>query len=145
MRRPRRSHRNDLGSVFATAVIVVLGGGVCSILYALGSPHASPWTHGIIITVAGLVLAALIGVRFPRVSTGLEFWNAMFQGRADRDLPIDYSPEPIRPQETGRPGQQQPITAEKLRDIKLMSSNTWVPTRGRKRPNAEDDDDDVLQ
>jgi len=139
MPKPRRSHRNDLGSVFATAVIVVLGAAVCSVLYAAATPNGSAWTHGIIITVAAVFLAVLIGVRFPRMSTGLEFWSAMFQGRTDRDLPIDYSPESIRPQETGRPGQQQPITADKLRDIRLMSSNAWVPSRGRKR-SAEDDD-----
>ncbi len=143
MRSPRRSHRNDLGSVFATAVIVVLGAGVCSVLYAAAEPGGSVWIHGIIITVAVLFLAALIGVRFPRLNTGLEFWNAMFRGRTDRDLPIDYSPESIRPQETGRPGQQKPVTAEKLRDIKLMSSNTWVPTRGRKQ--SADKDGDVLE
>jgi hypothetical protein len=138
MPKPRRSHRNDLGSVFATAVIVVLGAAVCSVLYASATPNGSAWTHGIIITVAVLFMATLIGVRVPRISTGLEFWNAMFRARADRDLPIDYTPESIRPQATGRVGQQQPVTAQKLRDIRLMSSNAWVPTRGRK-PLAPDD------
>ena len=143
MPRPRRSHRNDLGSVFATAVIVVLGAGVCSVLYAAANPTGSVWIHGVIVTIAVLFLAALIGVRFPRLGTGLEFWNAMFRARTDRDLPIDYTPESIRPQPSGRPGQQRPVTAEKLRDIKLMSSNTWVPTRGRRR--SAEDENDVLE
>jgi len=133
MSKRRRDHRNDLGSIFAASVITVLGTGICCILYAVGMPAASPWILVLIITPAVFGLAALVGVRWPKMGTGLEFWNAVFRSRTQDDRAIDYQPRRVDPAPIGTPGQQQPTTADEVREIRLLSTNTWVPTRSRKK------------
>jgi len=144
MRKQRRKHRDDLGSVFATSVIVVMGGGVCAMVFAAGAPNAPEWLHPAILGGAGLLLVAFLAVRIPRGSTGLEFWNSLHQDRREHDKPIDYTPEPIQRKQGGRIGQQKPITAEEVREIRLNSSNTWVPSKERLR-RTQERDDDVLE
>ena len=128
----RRNHRNDLGSVFAVSFITVLGTGICCTLYAVAAPTVSLWFLALIMTPAALCLAALVGVRWPRMGTGLEFWHAVFRSRAEADRGVDYQPRRIDPEPISSAGQQKPITADEVRDIRLMSTNTWVPTRSRK-------------
>tara|TARA_B100000530_G_scaffold104957_1_gene64968 strand:+ start:116 stop:538 length:423 start_codon:yes stop_codon:yes gene_type:complete len=133
----RRKHRNDLGSVFAVSVITVLGTGICSTLYAVAAPRISLWFLALIMTPAVLCLAALVGIRWPKMGTGLEFWHAVFRNRVDDDPSIDYQPRRIDPKTIMRPGQQKPITADEVRNLNLVSTNAWVPTRTRK--NNQDD------
>ena len=135
----RRNHRNDLGSVFAVSFITVLGTGICCTLYAVAAPRVSLWFLTLIMTPSALCLAALVGVRWPKMGTGLEFWHAVFRSRADADRGVDYQPRRIDPEPIRSSGQQKPITADEVRDIRLMSTNTWVPTRSRNKKN-----DDIL-
>ena len=144
MRKQRRKHRDDLGSVFATSVIVVLGGGVCAMMFAAGAPNAPAWLHLAILGGAGLLLIVALAVRIPRGGTGLEFWNSFHQDRREHDMPIDYTPEPVQRKQEGRPGQQKPITANEVRELRLNSTNTWVPSKERLR-RTQDQDDDVLE
>jgi hypothetical protein len=88
-------------------------------------------------TPAVLCLAALVGIRWPKMGTGLEFWHAVFRNRVDDDPSIDYQPRRIDPKTIMRPGQQKPITADEVRNLNLVSTNAWVPTRTRK--NNQDD------
>lgn len=137
MPKPRRRHRNDLGSIFAASVITVLGTGTSCAIYAVGSPNDSLLPQILIIGPALLFLAALVGVRFPRPGTGLEFWNAVFRSRADGDQGVDYQPRRRDPQPVCTSEQRRPITAREVREIQLLSSNTWVPTRRRRTREDE--------
>ena len=137
MPKPRRRHRNDLGSIFAASVITVLGTGTSCAIYAVGSQNDSLFLQALIIAPALLFLAALIGVRWPKLGSGLEFWNSVFRSRADADHGVDYQPRRRDPEPVGTSGQQEPITAEEVREIRLLSSNTWVPSRTRKTPGDE--------
>lgn len=133
MQKPRRRHRNDLGSVFAASVVTVLGAAISTILFTVGSPDSSPWLVGLIIVPAVLFLAALVGVRWPRLGTRLDFWHTVFRGRAGADHGLDYEPHPVRREAVKIVGQRKPITAEEVREIQLLSANTWVPVRGQKK------------
>ena len=86
-----------------------------------------------------LFLAALVGVRWPKLGTGLEFWHSVFRSRSGADDGVDYEPRRIEPKHVSSRGQQQPITANEVREIRLLSTNTWVPSRMRKTRT-----DDVL-
>ena len=136
MRRSRRSHRNDLGSLFATSVVVVLGMTICLVLYLVGHPRPSVWVEAGIVATALFFLSAALGIRMPRPGSGLEFWHSLFRSRADTDRSVDYTPEILRPHDPGRPGQNRPVTAEELRELRLLSSSTWVPSRSRRRKDT---------
>ena len=133
----RRKHRNDLGSVFAVSFITVLGTGICCTLYAVAAPTVSLWFLALIMTPAALCLASLVGIRWPKMGTGLEFWHTVFRSRADADRSVDYQPRRIDAKPIMPPGQQKPITADEVRNLNLVSTNAWVPTRTRN--NNKDD------
>lgn len=133
----RRRHRNDLGSIFAASVITVLGTGTSCAIYAVGSSNDSWLLQALIIAPALLFLSALIGVCWPKLGSGLEFWGAVFRSRADPDHGIDYQPRRRDPEPVHASGQQKPITANEVREIRLLNNNTWVPSRTRK--TSEDD------
>ena len=133
MSKKQRSHRNDLGSLFAASVVLTLGAAICAILYLTGSPQLSVWRIAAIICIPVTMLAALIGVRFPKPGTGLTFWNAMFTSRSGRDEPAAYEPRRMETGPSGPPVQPRPATAEEVREIHALSANTWVPSRDRLR------------
>ena len=133
----RRKHRNDLGSIFAASVIIVLGTGGSCIIYAVGSPNGSPSLLALIVAPAVLFLAGMVGVRWPKFGSGLEFWRVVFRSRLNADCGADYQPRRTEPEPISKPGQQQPITASEVREIQLLSANTWVPSRTRKKRGDE--------
>jgi len=103
----------------------------------VGERDPSPWILAWIVTPAVLCLATLVGVRWPKPGTALEFWHAIARSRMEGDRTVDYQPRRIDPQPIGTPGEQQPITADEVREIQLLSSNTWVPSQTRKE-SADD-------
>lgn len=137
MRRSRRSHRNDLGSLFATSVVVVLGMTICLVLYLVSQPRPSIWVEAGIVATALFFLGTALGIRMPRPGSGLEFWHSLFRERADSERAVDYTPEILRPHDPSRPGQNRPATAEELRELRLLSSSTWVPSRSRRRKDTD--------
>ena len=139
MQKRRRSYRNDLGSVFAASVVTVLGAGISTALFAVGSPESSPWMVAVIIAPSTLFLAALVGVRWPKFGTGLDFWHVVYRGRAHADRSVDYQPRKIRQKLNQRTARQQPITVHQVRQIRLLSTNVWVPSRRhRKQPDPDE-------
>ncbi len=145
MQKPRRSHRNDLGSVFAASVVTVLGAGISSTLFAVGSPESSSWVVALIIAPSTLFLAVLVGVRWPKMGTGLDFWHVVFRCRADDARGVDYQPRRIRQKLNRVTGRQQPITVHEMRQIQLLSNNIWVPSRRhRKQPDPDESQSGLL-
>ena len=138
MPKPKR-HRNDLGSVFATTVVVVLGTGLCLAMYTIGTSQASLWVQVGIIASSAIFLCLLMGIRLPRFSSGLQIWYSVARAKADENKVIDYVPQSATPQDHSRFGQRRPITAEEVREIRLTSGSTWVPTRSRKRSSSDDE------
>ncbi|MCH2203477.1 MAG: hypothetical protein MK102_16040 [Fuerstiella sp.] len=133
MSKRQRKHRNDLGSLFAASFTVVLGAGIACAMFAVGTRDTSSWFIVLIICSAAMMLAAIIGIRWPNVRTGLAFWHTTFRTRAKTDRSVDYQPCPIDRERMGTPGRQKPITADEVREIRLLSGNTWVPSRSRRK------------
>ena len=119
--------------------MTILGAGICVVLFMVGDPNGAPWLVALIVGVAVLLLGTIIGIRVPRPGSGLGFWNALFGTRADRDQPIDYEPRPVKTSFGQTTGSQQPITVDEVRDIRELSTTTWVPSRLRRR-RADDND-----
>ena len=135
----RRGHKNDLGSLFAASIVTAFGAAVCAILFMIGDPEGSPWVIALIAGIAFVLLATILGVRIPRSGSSLGFWYAFFGTRAGRDQPVDYEPRPVRTQYGQSVGNQRPITAEEVRDIRELSTTTWVPSRLSSRSKESGD------
>lgn len=138
MPKPKR-HRNDLGSVFATTVVVVLGTGLCLGMYSIGTSQASLWVQAGIVASSAIFLCLLMGIRLPRFSSGLQIWYSVARAKADENKAIDYVPQSAKPQDHSPGGQRRPITAKEVREIRLTSGSTWVPTGNQKRSSGKDD------
>ena len=138
MPKPKR-HRNDLGSVFATTVVVVLGTGLCLAMYSIAASQASLWVQAGIIVSSAIFLCLLMGIRLPRFSSGLQIWYSVARAKADENKAIDYVPRSATPRDHSPLGQRRPITAKEVREIRLASGSTWVPTRNGKRSSSDDD------
>ena len=135
----RRGHRKDLGSLFAASIVIVAGAAVCSALFLVGDPDASPWLLAPIGAIVGMFLAVIIGVRIPRLSSGLGFWHAFFGTQtADRE---NFTYEPRRAGGGGHTGSanHRPITAQEAHEIHMLSTSTWIPSRTRNRRLSEND------
>lgn len=137
MPKPRRPHRNDLGSLFAASVVTVLGTGLCCLIFAAGARDGSIWPVLMIAAPAAVFLSLLVGVRSQGNGTGLQFWHVLFRSRAKNNRDVDYEPRRADDDRVTPAGQQRPITASEVRDIQLLSGNTWVPSRGRRKKDTE--------
>lgn len=137
MMKRQRKHGNDSGSLFAASFTVVLGSGISCIMFAAAAREVSSWFMALILCSAVMFLAMLVVIRWPNLGTGLEFWCAAFRPRTRTDHTVDYQPCPIDRKRTVPPARQKPITADEVREIRLLSGNTWVPSRSRKKHSDE--------
>jgi len=131
MVKSRRGQRNELGSLFAASIVIVAGAVVCSILFMAGDPEGSPWLIAMIVGVAVLFMTAIIGIRFPRIRFGLGFWSVFFGDRSRGGDELDYQPRRVHTGQHQPSVNPRPITADEARDIHLLSTSTWVPSRLR--------------
>lgn len=138
MPKRRQPYRNDLGSIFAASVSTALGVGFCCVLFAVGSPASSLWNLWLIVAAGALLLATLVAFTWRNSGIGLDFWHTVFRARAEDARGLDYTPRKVDTSDNSTPGGQRPITADEVREIKLMSVNTWVPARDRKKRNDDE-------
>lgn len=133
MGRRFQSNRGDSGSLLASLFILALGGAGCLFTVAAMAPSSLPWAAGSVGGVFAVFVIFIVLQRFGKgPGTSLGFLLSSRRNTRDDGLK-DYEPRKAGDQRSSSAGTNRPISAEEAHEIRITSSNTWVPAKGRKR------------
>ena len=129
--------RDDGGSMLAAVIVIVIGTGVCCFMVVMADSRHSDLLLGLLFGAAMVLLTGLLWLRYSRgsMSSSLGFWNAAARNHREEGLAAQYRPKKREDRRsTASAGGNKPITAEEARELKIESSRTWVPSKGRNKP-----------
>ncbi|MCP4783115.1 MAG: hypothetical protein GY903_25365 [Fuerstiella sp.] len=126
--------RDDAGSMLATVIVVGFGAGLSSFVGLALASSAYDWIVIAVVATALLMLGLLTSYRYFRnEEANLGFWNAVARNHREEGLASQYRPRKVEDGEEKEPvDPNKPITADEVHEIHVTSSNTWVPSSGRK-------------
>ena len=138
----RRGHdsRNDAGSLLASVFILALGGGCSLFTVAAMSPASLPtamWTVG---GIVGAFMVFVVLQRFGKAPTADLSFILTSRRNNKNDGVADYLPRKAGDNRPVVSGNNQPISAAEVHEIRVTSANTWVPANsasGRRKQEKQ--------
>ena len=123
--------RDDAGSMLATVIVIAGGAGLCSFMCLMDTSAFGDWMLALVVGGSLLAIGLIVRYRYSRNSSGgLGFWHMLHRNSNDDGIAAQYRPALVRDKQSlASDGNNTPITADQAREIRITSSNTWVPSR----------------